>query len=127
MLEGFERIIPLKGIPFMTVTSAGLVFSRNVMQRMGRDSYIVFLVNRAAKKIAIQKSREDDEGAFRAFYGSNPTRITYADIDREIKNMTKWDTINYCYKIEGEYLQREEAIVFSLMEAKQLIRRRHRE
>ena len=126
MLEGFEPVTPLRGRPSLSVTNAGLVFSRNVMQRMGRDSYIVFLINRAEKKIAIQKGDERDERAIRAFHGSNPTRINNMDIDKIIADMMQWDTKSslHYYHIDGEYIPSEKAIIFDLKMAKEKIKRR---
>ena len=125
MLEGFERVGTRKGTPKMTITDTGLLFNDKAKTLM-RDSCFVFLINRESRKVALQRTIENDRDAI---HSKRIQRIfTNRGIREAIKEMMGWDMENHYYKASGVYDEKEEAIIFNLKTAveKQKITRREK-
>ena len=122
MLTGFERVPVLKGRAFMSVTSDGINFNKNVVLRMGKAPHVNFLLNAGEKKAAIQKCEPDSPDAL-SFYQTvrnekNGVRINLRDVQQTIANMMGWELSKYNYRIDGAYIEDEKAMIFALENAR---------
>ena len=127
MLAGFERVSVLKGRAFMSVTSDGINFNKNVVLRMGKAPYVNFLLNVGEKKAAIQKCEQDSPDAL-SFYQTprnekNGVRINLRDVQQTIADMMGWELSKYNYRIDGAYIEDEKAMIFPLESARKFDKR----
>ncbi len=127
MLEGFERVPVLKGRTFMSVTNDGINFNKNVVAHMGKSPYVIFLLNIAEKKAAIQKCDSSDPDAL-VFYQkprneTSGVRINLRDVQQKIADMMEWNLTEYNYRVDGAYSQEDSAMIFDLNCARKFDRR----
>ena len=111
----------------MSVTNDGINFNKNVVARMGKAPYVVFLLNTVEKKAAIQKCEGDDPDALafcqQARHEKTGVRINLRDVQQTIASMMDWDLSRYNYRIDGAYLREENAMIFDLEEARRFDRK----
>lgn len=121
MLEGFVKYDISVGPISVTITSNGLSFSKTAVIRMDKCAYVTFHIDESGKRIAIQKSSADEESAVK-FLESEKKSISVRwnnhDLLKTLSKMMNWDLSQNSYKAEGEYIPEENAIIFSLKEAK---------
>lgn len=119
MLEGFEKVCPSKGIPTLAVVKQGLIFNRNVAKYFGERTPVVFLINTEKKQIAIQRADRQDKGAMAFFRKMGAQRFVYRNLVRSVMDMVDFDTDHYYYKVKGDFVDEDKAVVFDLNEAEQ--------
>ena len=120
MLEGFKKFNVTVGPSSVTIGKNGLGFSKTAVIRMNKCEYVCLLINEESKKIAIQECRASDESATK-FYANQKTssvRWNNRELLNTLTQMMNWDLSEKNYKIEGEYLSEEKALVFDLTKAK---------
>ena len=119
MLEGFEKVCPSKGIPTLAVVNQGLIFNRHVAKYFGERTPVVFLINTAKKKVAIQRADKHDKGSMAFFRKMEAQRFVYRNLVQSVMDMVDFDTEHYYYKIKGEFVDDDKAVIFDLNEAEQ--------
>lgn len=122
MLEGFSSVPVLTGSAFMSVTDNGINFNKNVLLRMKKPKYVQFLINRSAKKVAIQACDNAAENAVQ-FYKDNVNikygvRYNNKDLETMVAAIMDWDLSSSNYRIDGVYLDDEHAMLFDLATAR---------
>lgn len=121
MIEGFEILSPVTGAPALSVNDTGLTFNKTAVDKLGKPQFVQFMINRDAKKVAIQKCREDDEGARNFLKSGRDSKIGVRwnnfDLKSEISQLMKWDLSISGKKIKGEYVKSVDALIFDLNSA----------
>lgn len=118
MLEGFEKVCPSsKGIPTLAVVKNGLIFNRHVAKYFGERTPVAFFINADKKQIAIQRADKQDKGAIAFFRKLSAQRFVYRNLVNSVMNMVDFDTEHYYYKVKGEFIDEDKAIIFDLNEA----------
>ena len=122
VLEGFEPIKRVKGIPTVTISKDGVAFTSAVIEKMGRPPYVIPMIDRIGKRFAIVASEVETDDT-RPFYneGRKPSygkRWSDRDLRATLTDMMGWDVGVRGYRVEGAYGFEENAFVFDLKHAK---------
>lgn len=120
MLEGFKKFNVSIGTISISVTKNGISFSRTAVIRMEKAEYVCLYIDEQTKRIAIVQAQENEEGATK-FYKNQKTvavRWNNTELLKTICKMMEWDLSSNLYKVEGEFIPEEKAIIFDLKRAK---------
>lgn len=120
MLEGFKKFNVSIGTASISVSQHGIAFSRTAVIRMDKASYVCLYIDESTKRLAIQKSDENEEGATKFYNNQKVVAVRWnnSELLKTVSNMMDWDLGKYIYKIEGEYDPTQKAIIFDLKKAK---------
>ena len=122
MLEGFVEVPILQGSSFISVTSNGLNFNKNVVKHMRKAENIKIFCNSSRRQIAIKKCDKDDENAI-TFYRdeknlTSGVRFNNREIQQMIATMMNWDLNAHNYRVDGFLTGDGEAMIFNLNNAR---------
>lgn len=121
MLEGFKKFNFNEGVPYVSVTSNGVTFSKSVVMKLNYPKYVVFLIDESSKRIALQVCEETEANAV-AFYKQKKSNVISVrwngrDLLNTIKNMMQWNLEKASYRTDGELIPKENAMIFDLNKA----------
>lgn len=112
-----------EGSPYVSITRNGLTFNKSVTMKLDYPRYVVLLINRDEKQIAIQCCTEAAKNAVQ-FYrnGSRALSVRWnaRDLLNTIKAITNWDLSTESYRVDGELLAADRAMLFDLKKAQKL-------
>ena len=80
---------------------------------------VVSFIDENNKKIAIQKAKKEDEGSI-AFYNNQKiisVRWNNKELLKTVAGMMEWNLSGTVYKVDGDYIAEEEAMIFDLKKA----------
>lgn len=122
MLENFKPIQIMKGTAFMSVSNNGIGFNKNVVIKMDKPKNIRLMINEEQLQFAIQAAAESDDTTI-GFYNEsidirNGIRTHNRDLENTIAQLAGWDLDSYVYRIDGIYLEKENAMLFDLKSAR---------
>ncbi|MFQ9705957.1 MAG: hypothetical protein ACLRX6_02570 [Limosilactobacillus pontis] len=118
-LEGFKVITLVGGDIALTISKTGISFSQAAIIQLGKPRYVRLLINEKDKELAVQATDKNDNEKTSFF---NPSRKTIAVrwgnklLRQKIVELMHWNP-NYMYKIRGDYLHKDQALLFKLNEA----------
>ncbi len=120
MLNGFKSFNFNEGAPYVSVTKNGVTFNRSVIMKLNYPEYVCLLINAETKQIAVQVSTKETENS--TVFCTPEKRISKVlsvrwngrDLLNTLKDITGWELSNYGYRIEGKYLQEDNAVLFDL-------------
>ena len=120
--EGFQVFNFEEGVPYVSVTKNGVTFNKAVIMKMGYPEYVVLLINAGEKKIALKKCTQDTPN-HTSFYKENAKNILSVrwnakDLLNTLQDMTGWDLSQNAYRIDGNLIKEEEAMLFDFTTAK---------
>lgn len=122
--SGFKEFDFDEGVPYVSVTKNGITFNKGVVLKLGKPSRVVLLINSETKQIAI---RGCEEGTPRsnAFYKDNQrgvvsVRWNSRDLLSTFRDMMKWNLDLESYRVEGQLLKDEGAMLFDFNNAEKL-------
>lgn len=120
-LEGFKPVALIAGAPYISVTRNGISFNKSCLAKMDFPSDIIFMINAEKKMVAIQKCNPEDENAI-AFFRKSSKKNAYVrwnnqDLLSTISNQMTWNLDEKMYKIDGQYIPEENAMIFDLNKA----------
>ena len=121
MLDNFKPYSVTSGMLTVTFSNYGVSFSRAAVVRLEKPEYATLLINNEEKMIAIQASNENDENAS-PFYKKRANSVITArwnskELIKTISSMMNWNLDEESFKVDGDYLPEENAIVFNLKNA----------
>lgn len=113
-----------EGTPYFSITKNGITFNKGVVLKLGKPSHVLLLINEAGKQIAI-KSCAEGTPRCNAFYKPNDrgvlsVRWNSKDLLNTFQALTGWDIENDSYRVEGQLLKEEGAMLFDLNTAEKL-------
>ena len=120
MLEGFKPISLSVGLPYISITTNGLTFNKTSIVKIGKPTHVVLLMNESKKQIAIMPCSENDENAtpfLRRGKGNITVRWNNRDLLYTLSKMMQWDLSKMGYRVDGEYISDNNALVFDLNNA----------
>lgn len=121
MLEGFKPISLTIGLPYISITKNGITFNKTSIVKLGCPSHVILLINEEKKQIAVQQCKENDENATPFYKSSNTGLISVRwnnkDLLNTLSKLMKWDIDKFNYRIDGDYLSNENAMIFDLKNA----------
>lgn len=122
LLEGFEPIKRVKGVPTVTISKDGVAFTTAVLEKLGKPAFVIPMIDRVGKRFAIVSS-EIETNDTRQFYkedrkSSYGIRWSDRDLRSTLATMMGWSLDACGYRAEGTYDFDENAFVFDLKNAK---------
>lgn len=125
MLEGFKVYNLSVGLPAMSITQNGVAFNKTSVLKLGYPEHVLILTNTQEKKIAIQVCDQSQESATPFYKGKKDANVVSVrwnnkDLMKTISSIMDWNLENAGYKIEGEYIEGENALVFDLIKATEI-------
>ena len=122
MIDGFKKVQLMSGTAFVSITSNGLNFNKNVVLKMDRPKFISIYLNDDEKLLAIQ-SDEEQTGDNVAFVRektniANGVRVHNRELERMVEHMMQWDLESHNYRIDGFYDDSAQAMMFDLKQAR---------
>ena len=122
MLEGFEPIVFGNSSAVVSITKNGVTFNKTAFEKMNGTNYVTLLVNRDKKQFAIRQCAQNDANAMPFAAAIKPkapsVRWNSKELLRLFSSLMSWD-LEKCsgYKITGEYLKGDKALLFDLTDA----------
>ncbi len=122
LLEGFEPIKRVKGVPTLTISKDGVAFTTAVLEKMGKPRFVIPMIDRIGRRFAIVASNVETDDT-RIFYregrkSSYGIRWSDRDLRSTIANIMDWNLNDCGYRVEGVYEFDDNAFIFDLKEAK---------
>lgn len=123
--EGFTTFNFSEGVPFVSVTRNGVTFNKGVVLKMDCPKHVLLLVNANSKQIAIVACSENTPKAT-VFFNEEKKKNAYSvrwngrDLLNTIKSITGWNLSKEGYKVEGQLVPEERAMLFDLTMAEPL-------
>ena len=120
-LEGFEVITFGNTGAYVSITRNGITFNKAALEKVSGASHVILLVNREAKQFAIKPCNQNDQNAL-AFTAQKPNspnvRWNSKDLLRLFSTLMSWQ-LEKCdgYRVYGEYIKSEKALLFDLNKA----------
>lgn len=122
MLEGFEPVVFGNSFAVASITKNGVTFNKTAFEKMNGTNYVTLLVNRDKKQFAIRQCAQNDANAMPFAAAIKPkapsVRWNSKELLRLFSSLMSWD-LEKCsgYKITGEYLKGDKALLFNLTDA----------
>lgn len=119
MLEGFKQYNMTIGTASVSITENGIAFSKTTIVKMDKVPYVKLFIDEENKRIAIQKANKEDEGAIN-FYSNQKivsVRWNNKELLKTIARMMDWELSGNVYKVDGDYIAEDEAMIFDLKRA----------
>ncbi len=120
LLEGFTSFNFEEGAPYVSVTKNGVTFNKSVIMKLNYPNYVVLLINAAEKKIALQSCDPSTPNSIVFYKGkddaSKPLSVRWnaKDLLQTLSRMMEWDLEMKSYRIYGEPLPENKAMLFDL-------------
>lgn len=122
VLEDFEVFQTTNSGAVVSFTKNGVTFNKVSMEKMNKAQYVTLLINKASGQFAIKQCTQNDANALpfaAAIKPKNPSiRWNNKEFLKIVCEYTGWD-LEKCkgYKIVGDYLKTEKALLFDLNRA----------
>lgn len=118
MLQGFTPFNFNEGVPYVSVTQNGITFNKSVVMKLGYPEYVVLLIDEETKRIAVQCCEETTPNAA-PFYKQKKSNVISVrwngrDLLNTLKAMMGWDLNLLGYRVDGQLLKDENAMIFDL-------------
>lgn len=121
MFENFKTVNLTIGLPYISITSNGITFSKTAVVKMGAPSHVVLMMNEPEKQIAIQvcDAEKADATAFVRNKDNKTINVRWNNKDflNTLSKMMGWDLSAQGYRINGDYYSNENAMLFDLKQA----------
>lgn len=117
-LDGFVPFNMKEGVPYVSVTGNGVTFNKSVVMKLGYPEFVRLLFNQDTCEMAIQICGADDPVAA-PFYRPRKNEIISVrwnnkDLINTIVRIMGWDLTKEGFKVEGQPIKDEDAMVFNL-------------
>jgi len=121
MLSGFKTVNLTIGLPYVSITTNGVTFNKTTIVKLGRPSHVLLMINEEEKQIAIQNCDSENEDAtpFLRNEGKSTLSVRWnnKDLLNTISKLMNWDLKECGYRVDGEYFNDENAMIFDLKSA----------
>jgi len=118
MLDGFKTISLTVGLPYISITENGVTFNKTSIVKLGRPSHVLLMINEDKKQIAVQPCDAENEDAtpFLRSEGKSVLSVRWnnKDLLNTLSKLMGWDLKECGYRVDGDYLNNENAMVFDL-------------
>ena len=118
MLSGFKPVSLTIGLPYVSITANGITFNKTCIVKLGKPTHVVLMTNDEEKQLAIQTCDPDDDNAtpFLRSEAKSTLSVRWNNKDflNQLSKMMGWDLNVSGYKVNGEYLSDENAMIFDL-------------
>lgn len=124
IFDGFKAFNFDEGVPYVSVTRNGVTFNRAVIMKLDYPTHIQLLINENTKQVAVLPCAESANNAT-SFYKekrNNVVSVRYngKDLLNTLKAMMEWNLEVDSYRIEGNHIKEENAMLFDFKTATKL-------
>lgn len=113
-----------EGTPYVSVTKNGVLFNKGTVLKLGKPSHVILLINEESKQIAIKTCSELVPQCYPFFKPNNrgvvSVRWNSKDLLSTFQILTGWDLENDAYRVEGQLLSDDNAMLFDLNKAEKI-------
>lgn len=121
LLDGFEPIRRIKGVPAITISKDGVAFTTAVLEKLGKPPYVIPMLDRIGKRFAIVGSDIETDNTRDFFKKERKSAYGIRWSDRDLRTtlaaMMGWNLSVCGYRVEGVYDFDENALIFDLKDA----------
>jgi len=121
MLSGFKPINLIIGLPYVSITANGITFNKPCIVKLGKPTHVMIMINDEMKQLAIQvcDSESDNATPFLRKEGKSTLSVRWNNKDflNQLSKMMSWDLNTSGYRVNGDYLDNENAMIFDLNSA----------
>lgn len=119
MFENFKKINLTTGLPYLSITDNGVNFSKSVIVKMGKPSFVELLMNEDEKQIAVRVCDKDEEGAIQFVKNTKTVNVRWNNKDflNTLSRMMDWNLKEEGYRVLGDWYDSEQAMLFDLSKA----------
>lgn len=112
----FKPMERISGRAMMTVTKNGVSFSKQAVAKLSYPHYVQIFINKKNRLLGVKACEESDPNSIK-FVNSSKEKVDYVrwnnnDFTSEINSVVSKDVAEKGYKIEAEYLEDENALLF---------------
>lgn len=117
-LTGFTVFNFSEGVPYVSVTNNGITFNKSVVMKLEYPEYVLLLIDEDTRRIAIQRCDAETPNAT-SFYRPKKSKVISVrwngrDLLNTIEEMMDWNLKEKSFKIDGNLLKAEQAMLFDL-------------
>ena len=122
-LEGFIPFDFSEGVPYVSITRNGITFNKSVMMKLQFPNFVQLLIHRENKQLALLECGESDAKAVPFFVAEKmkgsilSVRWNGKDLLNTISGLMGWDLALQAFRVEGQLLAEEHAMLFDLKRA----------
>ena len=125
LFDSFSVFDFSEGLPYVSITKNGVTFNKGVMMKMQYPQHVILLISQETHQIAIKTCDETTPKAV-AFYKKDKendaskilsVRWNAKDLMANIITMTGWDLQENSYRVLGELVKEESAMLFDFDKA----------
>ena len=114
--DDFKQLEKVSGRAILTVTKNGVSFSKQVLSKLSYPNYVQVFISQSKKLLGIRACDEFTENAIK-FVNKDKEKADYvrwnnSDFTKEINSIATLEAIEKGYKVEGDYLEDENALLF---------------
>ncbi len=124
MLDGFKAFDFNEGSPYLSVTKNGITFNKSVILKLNKPEFVVFLINKETRQVAIQVCEKETPNATKFFKekksGVLSVRWNGKDLLNTVNEMMSWDLDKSTYRVDGVMLIEDNAMLFDLSKANEI-------
>lgn len=119
MFEKFKKVNLTTGLPYLSITDNGVTFSKSVIVKMGKPSFVELLMNEDDKQIAVRVCNKDEDGAIQFVKNAKTVNVRWNNRDflNTLSKMMDWNLKEEGYRVLGDWYDSEQAMLFDLTKA----------
>ena len=112
----FKPMERIAGRAILTVTKSGVSFSKQAVAKLSYPHYVQIFINKKEKLLGVRSCEEKDRNSIK-FVNSSKEKVDYVrwnnnDFTSEINSLVSKEIANKGYKVEAEFLEEENALLF---------------
>ena len=123
-LNKFKPFDFTEGTPYISITENGITFSKGVVNKLDRPARAEILINAVDKQFIIRGCNINNAHS-NAFFKENSktkyVRWNNKNLIMSIENIMGCDLSKYAYRVDGQYISEEKAILFDLNNAAKVV------
>ena len=117
----FKPMDRVAGRASISVTKTGVGFSKQAIAKLNYSHYVQIFINQKDKLIGIRPCEESSPNAIK-FVNQSKARVdsvrwNNVEFTNEINSLVSQDLIEQGYKVEADFLQEENALLFDFNKA----------
>lgn len=114
--EDFKPLEKIAGRAVISITSSGVSFSKQAVSKLSYANYVQVFISQSKKILGVKVCEEGAPNATK-FVNQDKKRVDYvrwnnADFTKEINSIATPEAIKAGYKVEGEFIEEENALLF---------------
>ena len=115
--DDFKPLERIAGRAVITVTKNGVSFSKQAVSKLSYTHYVQIFISQSKKILGVKACDKNSTNSIK-FVNEEKQKVDYvrwnnADFTKEINSIATEEAVKEGYKVEGDYLQDENALIFN--------------